>query len=482
MKKTIVLYPGLFVSHLVPMMELADVLLEEGYAVTAAVIDLTLDQDAALAAAVDRVAAARPSVAVRRLPRIQDPPAVADYGDAFLWYIEVVRRYNKRLREFLCALPPRSVHAVVVDAPSVAALDVAREVGVPAYTFFASNASAVAMFLQLPWMRAEGQPSFKELGDAPIEFHGVPPMPASHLMRETLQEPESELYKAMMDTMRRNVEPAGILVNTFASLEARAVAALRDPQVRPGGEERRTPPIYCVGPLVAGAGAGAGTKEKHECLAWLDTQPERSVVFLCFGSIGAATHSEEQLREVAVGLQKSGHRFLWVVRAPLRGDTQRLFDPRADVDLDALLPDGFLASTEGRGLVVKHWAPQVEVLRHRATGAFVTHCGWNSALEGITAGVPMLCWPMYAEQKMNKVVMVEEAGVGVEMCGWEQGLVTAEEVEAKVRLVMESEEGERLRARVVAHGDAAAVASKAGGSSRAAFGQFLADAASLGRV
>ena len=147
MKKTIVLYPGLFVSHLVPMMELADVLLEEGYAVTAAVIDLTLDQDAALAAAVDRVAAARPSVAVRRLPRIQDPPAVADYGDAFLWYIEVVRRYNKRLREFLCALPPRSVHAVVVDAPSVAALDVARELGVPAYTFFASNASAVAMFL-----------------------------------------------------------------------------------------------------------------------------------------------------------------------------------------------------------------------------------------------------------------------------------------------------------------------------------------------
>jgi len=128
---------------------------------------------------------------------------------------------NERLREFLCYLPPRSVHAVVVDAPSVA-----RELGVPAYTFFASNASAVAMFLQLPWMPAEGQPSFKELGDAAIEFHGVPPFPASYLMRETLQEPESELYKAMMmDTMRRNVEPDGILVNTFASLEARAVAA-----------------------------------------------------------------------------------------------------------------------------------------------------------------------------------------------------------------------------------------------------------------
>ncbi|XP_066394998.1 anthocyanidin 5,3-O-glucosyltransferase-like [Miscanthus floridulus] len=485
MEKTIVLYPGLFVSHFVPMMQLADVFLEEGYAVAVALIDLTLDQDVALAAAVDRVASDKPSVAFHRLPRIQNPPTVADYAEALLWYFEIVKRYNDQLRGFLCSVlqPPRSVvHAVIVDAPSVAALDVTKELGIPAYTFFAANASAVAVFLQLPWIRAEGQPSFKELRDAPVTFSGVPPIPASYLMRETLQEPESEIYKAMMNAMRRNAEePDGILVNTFASLEARAVGALRDPpSIPPGsGRARRTPPVYCVGPLVA-AGAGAEAKEKHECLAWLDRQPERSVVFLCFGSTAAATHSEEQLREVAVGLQNSGHRFLWVVRAPLRGDTERLFDPRADADLDVLLPDGFLEGTRDRGLVVKHWAPQVEVLSHRATGAFVTHCGWNSALEGITAGVPMLCWPMYAEQKMNKLFMVEEAMVGVEMVGWQQGLVRAEEVEAKVRLVMESEEGDKIRARVVAHRDAATVALRAGGSSRAAYGQFLTDAAKLG--
>ncbi|KAF8669243.1 hypothetical protein HU200_051576 [Digitaria exilis] len=482
MKKTIVLYPGLFVSHFLPMMNLADVLLEEGYAVTVALIDLTLEQDAALAAAVDSVAAAKPSVAIHRLPRIHNPPLVAGAavdGDApLIWYFKVVRLYNERLREFLCSFPRRSVHAVVVDAPSVDALDIARELGVPAYTFFATNASAVAMFVQLPWMRAEGDPSFKELGDTTLEFHGVPPMPASYLMRETLLDPESELYKAMMNAMRRSSEPDGILVNTFASLEPRAVGALRgDPQVVPPGV--RVPPVYCVGPLVAGGEVREETQQ-HECLAWLDRQPDRSVVFLCFGSIGAATHSLEQLRELAAGLQSSGHRFLWVVRAPMRGgDAERLFDPRADADLDALMPDGFLESTKGRGLVVKHWAPQVEVLRHRATGAFVTHCGWSSAMEGITAGVPMLCWPMYSEQKMNKVLMVEEARVGVEMVGWGQGLVTAEEVAAKVRLVMESEEGEQLRARVAAHRDAAAIACKPGGSSRAAYGQFLSDAASL---
>ena len=88
-------------------------------------------------------------------------------------------------------------------------------------------------------------------------------------------------------------------------------------------------------------------------------------------------------------------------------------------------------------------------LRHRATGAFVTHCGWNSVLEGITAGVPLLCWPLYAEQRLNKVFMVEETRVGVEMAGYDREVVTAQEVEAKVRWVMDSEDGRALRPRAM---------------------------------
>jgi hypothetical protein len=104
---------------------------------------------------------------------------------------------------------------------------------------------------------------------------------------------------------------------------------------------------------------------------------ERSVP-LSFGSLG--TFSAKQLTEIAVGLEKPGERFLWVVRRP-RGPDFKYGDSQPEPDLDALLPDGFLERTKGRGLVVKNWAPQVEVLRHRATGAFVTHCGWNSTLE-----------------------------------------------------------------------------------------------------
>jgi UDP-N-acetylglucosamine:LPS N-acetylglucosamine transferase len=464
MKKTVVLYPGLLASHFVPMMQLADALLEEGYATVVALIDVTLEEDAVLAAAVDRAAASKPSVTIHKLPRIQNPPSVNNDVDMLLGYFELLMLYNKHLGEFLCSLPPQSTHAVLVDSFSNAALDVAKELGIPAYSFFTTNASNVAVSLQLPWIRAEGQPSFRDLGGTTLNLHGVPPMPASHLILEMLEDPESEIYKAMTNSDLKNLEADGILVNTFTSLEARAVGSLKDPQfLRESGFTM--PPVYCVGPLV---GSAASTEEnKHECLAWLDEQPEESVVFLCFGSAGSVNHSEEQLKEIAVGLERSSHRFLWVVRAP----------PGDNPDLHKLLPEGFLERTKGRGIVVKKWAPQVDVLHHKATGAFVTHCGWNSVLEGITAGVPMLCWPLYAEQKMNKVFMVEEAGIGVEVVGWQQELVKAEEVEAKVRLVLESEEGENLRARVTAHKEAAAAAWKNGGSSRTAFRQFLLDAA-----
>jgi UDP:flavonoid glycosyltransferase YjiC (YdhE family) len=143
--------------------------------------------------------------------------------------------------------------------------------------------------------------------------------------------------------------------------------------------------------------------------------------------------------------------------------------------LEASLPEGFLEKTADRGFVVKNWAPQAEVLQHGAVGAFVTHCGWNSVLEGIVSGVPMICWPLYAEQRMNKVHVVEEMKVGVAMEGYEKEIVKAEEVEAKVRLVMASEEGDMLRKRLSTAKKMAADALKEGGSSDVAFENFLRD-------
>lgn len=286
-------------------------------------------------------------------------------------------------------------------------------------------------------------------------------------MKELLEHPEEdELCKAMVNVWNRTMDTDGVLVNTFESLESSAVQALRDPRCVSG---RVLPPVYCIGPLVGGhvtnckpAGEDS-SDQRHECLTWIDAQPNCSVVFLCFGSRG--THSAEQLNEIAVGLEKSGQRFLWAVRRPPGVGNSN--------NLDTLFPDGFLERTKDRGLVVDSWAPQVDVLHHLATGAFVTHCGWNSTLEGVTAGVPMLCWPLYAEQMFNKVIMTQNIGVGVEMQGYMGGFIKAEEVEAKVRLVMESEAGTALRVRVAARKQEAKAAMEETGSSLTALVRFF---------
>uniref|UniRef100_J3M931 Glycosyltransferase n=1 Tax=Oryza brachyantha TaxID=4533 RepID=J3M931_ORYBR len=474
----VVLYPATAVGHLTPMMELARVFLELGYTVSVALIDDPLSTPV-MNSAVERAVASHPSVSFHWLRAAATSLcfALAPAADEhfLVRYLNLVRHNNEHFRDLLCsALVPQPVHVVVIDTFLFHALDVRKELGVPAYGFFPSGAGALAIYLQLPSLQAKCKASFGELGDTPLDLLGVPPLPASHVPVDMLLHPaESKICEAMMDMCKKIPEFDAIMVNTFESLESRAAGALGDSAgLLPG---RALPPVCCVGPLVKHGGVGGGegaAKRHHHCLTWLDEQPDRSVVFLCFGSEG--THQQEQLREIAVGLEKSGHRFLWVVQAPGSTDPTKFLDRRADPDLAALLPEGFLERTSGRGVVVKLWAPQEDVLRHRATGAFVTHCGWNSALEGVTAGVPMICWPLYAEQSMNKVLMVEEMGVAVEMIGWQQGLVAAEEVEAKVRLVMESTAGGELRARVRERMRAAAMAwAVDGGPSRAASARLL---------
>ncbi|XP_048564381.1 anthocyanidin 5,3-O-glucosyltransferase-like isoform X2 [Triticum urartu] len=460
MKKTVVLYPGLGVGHLVPMVEVAKLFLKHGLAVTVALVEPQVESTD-FSAAVARARASNPSVAFHVLP---SPPADSNPDGAprhhVVKVIQLLAAMNAPLRDFLRSLP--AVHALVLDMFCVDAQDVAAELKLPVYYSFASAAADLAIFLNLPSKFASNTAKVKELGDSIITFPGVPPFKASELPSEVIGDDEALVYVLRM--FERMAEAKGILINSFDSLEEPALSALNDGLCVPG---RATPPVYCIGPLVSGGG-----DKEHECLRWLDAQPDQSVVFLSFGSLG--TFSSKQLEEIAVGLEKSGERFLWVVRSPHSPD-QKHGDPLLEPDLDALMPEGFLERTKDRGLVVKSWAPQVEVLRHRATGAFMTHCGWNSTLEGITAGLPLLCWPLYAEQKVNKVHIVEGMKLGVEMRGYSEEVVKAEEVEEKVRWVMASEGGMALRVRVAAAKDAAAEALQEGGSSNLAFAQFLKD-------
>ncbi|XP_047976341.1 scopoletin glucosyltransferase-like [Salvia hispanica] len=138
--------------------------------------------------------------------------------------------------------------------------------------------------------------------------------------------------------------------------------------------------------------------DEHECLAWLDSKRPNTVVYVCAGD--TATFSRAQLRETAAGLEASGQHFIWVVRK----------NEDDDEDWVAL---GFEERVRNRGLIIRGWAPQVMILSHAAVGAFVTHCGWNSILEGVCAGVPMVTWPVLADHFFNEKLVTEVLGTGV---------------------------------------------------------------------
>lgn len=139
-------------------------------------------------------------------------------------------------------------------------------------------------------------------------------------------------------------------------------------------------------------------------------------------------------------LNRSNQRFLWVVKNPPNSSN-------TEVELESVLPEGFLERSKEKGMVVKSWAPQAAILRHESVGGFVTHCGWNSVVEGVSNGVPMIAWPLYAEQLLNSVVLVQEMKVAIPITnrlGDEELTVSAEEVEKKMRELM-GVEGNGLR-------------------------------------
>ncbi|CAN6372421.1 unnamed protein product [Urochloa humidicola] len=280
-KKTFVLYPWLGVGHLIPMVELAKLLRRHGLAVVVAVVDSPDTDAGVLGATVANLAAANPAISFCFLsaPVSHDLLRLASPAP---------------LRELLRSLP--AVDALLLDMFCVDALDVAAELSIPAYFFFTSAAGDLACFLNLPYLYPT-LPSFKDIGKALVHCPGMPPIRALDMVA-SMQDKESNHTKVRLHQFKRILEARGVLVNSFDWLEPRALKAVGEGVCVPG---QPTPRVFCIGPLVNDGKTG----ETHDCLAWLDAQPERSVVFLCFGSRGA--FSATQLQEIAHGLESSGH-------------------------------------------------------------------------------------------------------------------------------------------------------------------------------
>ncbi|XP_008229708.2 PREDICTED: anthocyanidin 5,3-O-glucosyltransferase-like [Prunus mume] len=308
---------------------------------------------------------------------------------------------------------------------------------IPTYFYFTSCASALALFLYLPIIHNQTPKSFRDLNDAVLHFPGLPPLRASQMPLPLLNR-GGPAYEYFLNFAACLPKSQGIITNTFQALEPSAIKAISNGSCVPN---HQTPPIFHIGPL----NFDAKNRASSAC-------EDRST----------GAFSEAQLSEIAMGLERSKQRFLWVVRSPPGSSS-------VEPDLEILLPKEFLERTKNRGLVVKSWAPQAAILRHGCVGGFVTHCGWNSVLEAVTYGVPMAAWPLYAEQAVNGVVLVEEMKLGIPVES-KEGFVSADEVEKKVSLLMDEKS---LRERSQAIKAMALAAWNNGGSSFTSFSKMV---------
>ncbi|XP_047335467.1 zeatin O-glucosyltransferase-like [Impatiens glandulifera] len=205
----------------------------------------------------------------------------------------------------------------------------------------------------------------------------------------------------------------------------------------------------------------------NNCLLWLDKQPRKSVLFVSFGSTTSMV--AEQVKELAIGLKQSKQRFLWVLRDAERGNI--FSDDHGD--RKSGLPDGFEESVKGIGMVTRDWAPQVEILGHGSIGAFMSHCGWNSCMESLSMGVPIVAWPMHSEQPYNAMLVTEmlNAGVAVKEC--DGVLVGSVLIKEAIEEMMVSEEGAIKRERAKEIGLSLRKAVEEGGATRLEVDSFV---------
>lgn len=218
------------------------------------------------------------------------------------------------------------------------------------------------------------------------------------------------------------------------------------------------PQILPIGPLLASnrlKSSAGNVLQDDFCLNWLDQQSPQSVIYVAFGSV--AVFDRKQFEELAWGLELSNRPFLWVVR-----------DDNAHIKNEAF-PEGFLDSVADRGRIVA-WAPQQRVLSHPSIACFVSHCGWNSTMEGVSYGVPFMCWPYFADQFLNQTYICEVWKVGLGFERDESGIVTRREISSKVEQLLGNDE---IGARVLDMKKKVTDSVEEGGGSNKNFNSFV---------
>ncbi|XP_054791271.1 flavonol 3-O-glucosyltransferase UGT89B1-like [Prosopis cineraria] len=284
-------------------------------------------------------------------------------------------------------------------------LHLARDLRLPRLVFSPSGAFALSFFYSL-WRDLPVNPD-PGSADSLISFPNIPNSPLypwwqiNHYYRQKKKgDPEWDFH---CENMLDNIASWGVVFNTFSDLERVYLNHMKADL----GHDR----VWAVGPVLppkydddegSADRGGSSSVPCDEVMTWLDSRPACSVIYVCFGSRTVLT--SRQMEVLTTALEVSGVQFILSVRGP---------DERHVGQDVGVIPEEFENRVRGRGLVIKGWSPQLAILGHGAVGSFLTHCGWNSVLEALIAGVVMVTWPMGADQYTNAKLIVDEMGAGL---------------------------------------------------------------------
>ncbi|XP_002265067.1 anthocyanidin 3-O-glucosyltransferase 6 [Vitis vinifera] len=428
------------IGHIVSTVEFAKLLVgrDDRFSATLLIMKLPFEDSAATNYIHSVSASVSGSIRFVHLPELDSDSSSSSTSILFSNIIERQKPLVRDAIHHLTRSESGRLAGIVVDLLCTSMIDVANELGVPSYVYFASSAACLALMFHLQTLKDHQGLDVTEFAnsDAELVVPGFVNSVPARVLPAVAVDKEGGGSMDFLDRARGFREAKGILVNTFVELESHVINSFVD---------GTTPPIYTVGPLLNLQHANNQKQDSGlDVIRWLDDQPTSSVVFLCFGSAGA--FHMDQIKEIAIGLENSGHGFLWTLRRPPPKDKMTLSSDY--VNFNEVLPEGFLDRTSKIGKIIG-WAPQAAVLAHSAVGGFISHCGWNSTLESIWYGVPVATWPMYAEQQLIAFQIVRELEIGVEIRFDynmnTSNLVSAQEIEGKIRSLMDGSSDIRMK-------------------------------------
>ncbi|KAF8659794.1 hypothetical protein HU200_058259 [Digitaria exilis] len=429
-------------GHMLALLDLAALLATSGK------LSVTVAVTTGNAALLDPLRASCPSVGVVTLPFPSSPFLPAGCGentnelplDHFRMYIPSLALLHAPLLSWCRAQPQRRrVTAVISDVFTGWARPLAEELGARHVTFSPCSALYIAIWRHLccsgrsmPRNTDDGAGDDDELAIAWRQLS----------TEYQILKDGDEVYKAMLQIWLLSLGAEHVVVNSFAALEPSYL------EHRVPSSPTAQPRVLAVGPLSeawanSGDRGGKPSVPAATVAAWLDAFETGSVVYVSFGTQHAL--SPEQVACVADALALSSAPFVWAMWTL------------------TVLPEGFEAATASRGTVIRGWAPQVEILRHRAVGWFLMHCGMNALLEAVSAGVAMLTWPMGADHFVNRMLL-REAGVAIDVAEGADAVPDAAQM-AKAIATAVGDEGKPIRERAVELGREAVAAVAEGGSS-----------------